>query len=386
MTLESEKETESQKFLKDDPTIRRSACEINDDKAALPQSRTNTTTTLTRNADEDLSIRHVLGSGTSTLSSLVNEHLSAARLAAMVSIGLLAAYGVLHSPLFFRYSTVADLPRRFFTRRKNIPCRLVNVECYQPNKPIILLLRHLSPFERLVFLKSSSNTSKSMFYSWFATTHAKDNPSQLLRVELAGVQAPPVPVDDWLEQFVQQKPIVQCECFGRRVAIEPEYDDTTAISTVLRRKRPIPKDDWMVLNEASASRRGPNQIAVCRIHFRNKFLQLFPNDLAETVVKNGRACLRQGGSLYARDNDKDNYLEHDTCDTLVDVSDSVDYLRKDAEYSTNLSSAEFEAARGFHGIWSNPDYRESRADVTAEIDFQTTASVWKKLWRYIRGG
>jgi hypothetical protein len=70
-------------------------------------------------------IRDVVGTGTVQLSEWVNSNLIVARYAAYTGIGLLAAYGISHSPLFFRYKTVADIPSHYFLRRRKIKCRLV---------------------------------------------------------------------------------------------------------------------------------------------------------------------------------------------------------------------------------------------------------------------
>jgi hypothetical protein len=78
-----------------------------------------------RNSDPSDKIRVAVGTGTVQLSEWVNSNLIVARYAAYAGIGLLAAYGISHSPLFFRYKTVADIPSHLFLRRRKIKCRLV---------------------------------------------------------------------------------------------------------------------------------------------------------------------------------------------------------------------------------------------------------------------
>lgn len=54
--------------------------------------------------------RQVLGRGMLTASDAINENLIAARYATFASIVLLSTYGLAHTPLFFRFKTVSDIP------------------------------------------------------------------------------------------------------------------------------------------------------------------------------------------------------------------------------------------------------------------------------------
>ena len=60
------------------------------------------------NVSPNFNPRHTVGQGLHILSDTINDHLIAARYATLASIGLLAAYGLSHTPLFSRYRTVAD--------------------------------------------------------------------------------------------------------------------------------------------------------------------------------------------------------------------------------------------------------------------------------------
>jgi hypothetical protein len=64
----------------------------------------------------------------------------------------------------------------------------------------------------------------------------------------------------------------------------------------------------------------------------------------------------------------------------------VPTLQDDARYLSLLTSAEYEAARRFEGVWSDPEFRRRHPDVVEEAEFQANAPWWKKLWRWGRGG
>jgi hypothetical protein len=71
---------------------------------------------------------------------------------------------------------------------------------------------------------------------------------------------------------------------------------------------------------------------------------------------------------------------------VVDATDSVKDLHRDVAYLEQLSRAEYEAAKGSYGVWTDPAVRERRKDVLDEVDFQENASFWRKAWRWLRGG
>lgn len=54
--------------------------------------------------------RHVVGRGMNSLSDVINEHVAVARYATIASIVLLSAFGLVNTPLFYRFKTVKDIP------------------------------------------------------------------------------------------------------------------------------------------------------------------------------------------------------------------------------------------------------------------------------------
>lgn len=144
----------------------------------------------------DNDIRSVAGNALHKLSDLLNDNIIAARYGTFAAIGLLSAYGLAHSPLFFRYKTVADIPTSWFTKRQKIRCRLIRVVDSDTtntgqHQAIICLVRHLSPTGSLltrsafdVFMKASPSAAVGK--------KLEENISDLMKVEIGTYFMPPV--------------------------------------------------------------------------------------------------------------------------------------------------------------------------------------------------
>jgi hypothetical protein len=141
-------------------------------------------------------LRSVAGSALHNLSDLVNDNIIAARYGTFAAIGLLSAYGLAHSPLFFRFKTVADIPASLFVKRQKIRCRLIRiVEPETTNtgqrQAIICLVRHLSPTGSLLsrsafdfFIKASPSAAVGK--------KLEENISDLIQVEIGTYFMSPV--------------------------------------------------------------------------------------------------------------------------------------------------------------------------------------------------
>jgi endonuclease YncB( thermonuclease family) len=121
------------------------------------------------------------------------------------------------------------------------------------------------------------------------------------------------------------------------------------------------------------SRYNEQQIAVCRISYRPTLWQLFATDVAETLIAAGNASVTSA-DLSSNES------------KVVDSSQRIQDLRHDVKYIDKLAKAEFEAAKKSMGMWSVPEVRESKREVVEEVEFQTKANVFQKLWRWFRGG
>jgi hypothetical protein len=322
------------------------------------------------------SLTSSVGSSTAKFSDI----LIAARYGAFATIGLLTVYGLAHTPLFFRYRTVADIPSSYFTARKCIRGRLIRaVPATDADQAIMCYVRHLSPAERFL--------SKSWF-DWLMKIHPSSavlgkqphqSDRELLQVEIAGIRSPPwyqssaERPGEWLSRLVDEHTTVTCQLLARRV-LDKETDSTTnTASNGQSQKRSM----YSVLPELNkgSDQQSNVQVAVCKVFYRPQNLQLVATDIADSMVRFGRSTVATDGLYY-----------HDSNGRVIDTNSNVKELRKDATYLEQLSNAEYEAAKGSYGMWADSEVRQSRADVVEEVEFQSQAPVWKKIWRWIRGG
>lgn len=338
----------------------------NDRDSPSPQHHRQTPS---HDGDED-SIRSVVGGGAVKLSETVNNNLIVARYTAFASITLLAAYGIAHTPLFFRYRTVADLPSHYFTNRKTITCRVIRTEHDQPEGPIYFELRHLSPIERLLS-KSSFDRLMKMHPSASFGKRPDESKQELLKVQLAGVTTPPdyfsynEQPGEWLNRFAQQRPTVKCQLLARRVQVLDEESS-------LPKKRQIPE---FQSNKETFSK---HQVAIAKLYHRPA-KHWFAKDLAKSLTEFGRASVADG--LYSTSGSSSS---QESVSKIVDTTTSVKDLEKDAAYLSRLAKAEYNAAKGQYGMWADSSIRDARPDIVEEVDFQTKAPLWKKVWRWIR--
>jgi endonuclease YncB( thermonuclease family) len=122
-----------------------------------------------------------------------------------------------------------------------------------------------------------------------------------------------------------------------------------------------------------------DQTAVCRISYRPSLFQFFPSDVAEALIRSGNASV--SSSLLT------NSLEETGIPKTkaLDASQRIQDLRKDVQYLDRLAKSEFEAAKASMGMWSVSEVRASKREVVEEVEFQTKANPFQKLWRWFRG-
>lgn len=95
--------------------------------------------------------RSFAGTALDQFSDFVNSNMVAARYGTFAAITLLSVYGAAHSPLFFRFKNVSQIPSSYFMKRTKIRCRLVrivengNTNNTERQQSITCLVRHLSP-------------------------------------------------------------------------------------------------------------------------------------------------------------------------------------------------------------------------------------------------
>ncbi|GAX19926.1 hypothetical protein FisN_1Lh605 [Fistulifera solaris] len=315
------------------------------------------------------------GNSLAKFSDSLNENLILARYTTMATITALAVYGLAHTPLFFRYRTVSEIPAHYFTKRRTIHCRLVKRAVSPNNNAILCQVRHLSPMERVL--------SKSWF-DWVMRMHPAaavlgarrdELDRELLTVQLAAVVHNEYATGQWWDQLIRQRTPVSCQLMARQVRNVSSRDDNTH-----RTKRKLDLPELELLENSSSHNQqqyheDDPQVAIVKMYYRSNTLQLFPVDVGESMVRQGHASPCTDG-LYPIPLDG----------KIRDASDIIRDLRIDSAYTDRIAKAEFEAAKKSYGMWSDPRVREARRDIVEEVEFQMKAPWYKKVFRWVRGG
>jgi hypothetical protein len=204
---------------------------------------------------------------------------------------------------------------------------------------------------------------------------------------LAGIQSPPVSglsyrPEEWLERLAKQRALVSCQVLARQVSLGPVIKDDSkpqkrTMADVLPELKGYEEKERKMIVEAMKNK--DDQTAICRITYRPSLFQFFPSDVAEALIRGGNANV--SSSLIT------NSLEETGIPKTkaLDASQRIQDLRKDVQYLDQLAKSEFEAAKASMGMWSVPEVRASKPEVVEEVEFQTKANPFKKLWRWFRG-
>lgn len=174
--------------------------------------------------------------------------------------------------------------------------------------------------------------------------------------------------------------MVSCQLLARQLPVEIKQLDL--------RKRKVgdvfPDLEKVVDNERSPADVGKldEQLAVCKLSYRPSYAQLFSTDIATSLLLAGNADV--SSSVFATTDSLSG--ESELGNMIVESSQRVDDLRKDAKYLESLAHAEYEALKAQKGMWAFEDARETKSDVLEEIDFQSNSNIFQKLWRRLRGG
>ena len=348
-----------------------------------PEETSSQTHTTSLSAD----IRAQAGQASLSLSDWVNENLVAVRYATLTTIALLTAFGISQTPLFFRYRTVADIPSTLFRTRRKIRGRIMKSESpMEAGLPIRCHVRHLSPLESILTKRMFETLLKWHPFA-AAGISPQDNMRDLMKVEIAGVRSTGYYASstdqpgEWFERLAREHTPVTLQLLGRRIAeraVAPPGQSNMTFLPHKPHKRKIPGLESALDSTAvrEFTEENTEQIAVARMYFRPKATQWTPIDIAQSMVRFGRANISSNG-LYGSIGAKDR---------LLDTTESVKDLQADAEYMETLAQAEYKAASESRGMWADHSVRQSRKDIVDEVEFQSTASFWQKLWRQLRGG
>lgn len=359
-----------------------------------PPPSTTTASSIPEDDENDSHVSHqtfdarrVVGGGMHAVSDLINEHIIAARYATFATVVLLGAVGMSRTPLFHRYKSVSEIPADFFAKRRTLHGRIIHVlkeenggnasskstsEAAIAEKPVVCLVRHLSPVGRLL--------SKTAFD--FSLTNSPavrlggriEESRDLLKVEIAGIKAPPFyrsaggyeQPGEWLNRLAVNRTPVACTLMARRVDESLRLQGSTG-RTSNERTSKTATDNFDTDDQRLQSR------AICQVKYRPRMFNIFRQDLASSLVASGRANVLSSG-VHADDSSM----------TIIDGDSDLKTLQADAKYLENLASSEFEAVKEKRGMWSDQLVRQQHPELVEEADFEQTASIGKKIWRWIR--
>jgi len=330
--------------------------------------------------------RQTIGDGMHAVSDIINEHIIAARYATFATVVLLGAVGIARTPLFHRYKSASEIPAEFFAKRKTLHGRIIHVlreeggssaapksanASGNVEKPVICLVRHLSPIGRLL-----SKTAFDFSLSNSPTVRlvgSIEESRDLLRVEIAGIKAPPLyrsaggyeQPAEWLNRLAANRTSVACTLMARR--IDKSLEESNRNNASNRRGSKPTVADFDAGDQHLQSR------AICQVKYRPRMFSIFRQDLASTLVASGRANVLSSG-MHAED----------LSTAIIDGDNDLKTLQAAAEYLENLASSEFEAVKNKRGMWSDQLVRQQHPELVEEAEFEQTASTGKKLWRWIR--
>ena len=381
----------------------------------------NTASTITA---EDLDVRSSVGGAMNSVTDIINNNLIATRYAAISGVVLLTAYGLSNTPLFFRYRTVSEIPAQYFKSRKTLYYgRIIKVEkqkqlftdSNQSQGAIDIWIRHLSPIGQILpvawydfFMKFSPTAAQNLAKTKRQSKRLGNNngvatpeeiQSELLHVRIAGIQAPPQVLlstsgsrqsrcqpEVFLDRLTKDRSLVSLQLLARQVSIVPP----SPLDSTMTQMSGANGSQSMTTGEELVETDDDQQLAICRLCYRPSWFQLFATDISQSLIKSGMANVSPsmfgsidgiGSGFSSSDDDDKNKMKT----KIIDSSKRISDIRQDVKYLDQLSKLEWDAARQQQGMWSIPEIRKMKSDITDEIEFQKKANILQKLWRWFRG-
>ena len=200
-----------------------------------------------------------------------------------------------------------------------------------------------------------------------------------------------------LEDLVKDQAVVQVTLMARRVCksqMDFLYPRESLDPIVYNSLRQEPIHEWKSSSTSTSERnqrlvvvagKSPTQhledivpmTLVGRI--RKPKFPIFPwyyygQDVSSMLVQKGRALVLSSGLLHV---DLPLY-------PTLHKSTNMKHIKSDAKYIQSLSELEYKAIQTRQGLWSSDSVRELKPELIQEVEFQSKASPWKKLWRRIK--
>jgi hypothetical protein len=223
---------------------------------------------------------------------------------------------------------------------------------------------------------------------------------------LAGLSSPPFYTSndnndqrgDWLGRLAEDRTKVTLELLGRRIVTDNNNNnnnnnnvkklrDKTTWASSKKRDVTFVLPELQSTLDLSTSKNNSHpeedeeaeQVIVGRLYYRPSLFQLFATDVAFPLVRYGHACVES--EIFI----KNRHTSTASSSRIMDASTGLETLRKDVKYLDRLGKLEYEAAKGYYAMWSDTTIRDKRRDIVDEVEFQSNASLWQRLWRWMRG-
>ena len=348
-----------------------------------------------RGADDTPPIlRHQLGKQLSNITDIINDNLIIVRYSTISTVLLLGAYGVANTPLFYRCTSIMDIPQKMFYKRKWLHGRLVaTVATPSPSTantlklrssnaeralPMVVLFRHSSPMERLLtqsaFNKLLSFTGKS---SSPGLLYSSANPSRnLLPIEVAGIQAPPIRHGGVLSVEGNQCPL-----------IDKLIEQKTKVSLQLLAQRVASDTITQQQNDHDVNSSSIQNTAICHIHYKQPKQWFATTNVGLEMIKYGEA-LTSGVVVPLSDIDKDSgsIEAKESSAQIIDYHPTIKQLQNDTKFISQLEEAEYTSWKSRMGIWSSDDMRKLKSEYIEEEEEEENSSwsLWSMIKKFIR--
>lgn len=370
-------------------------------------------------------IRQQFGNSQSTISDTINSNLIIVRYVTLSSVVLLGAYGIVNTPLFFRYKAISELPVRLFAKRHWLHGRIVGIiSNSNVAGPISILFRHYSPIERLLG-RPLFTTTTSAFRAVGGGGMAS-NTRNLLRIELAGLIGPPTTISTYqslrnnnsllspsltagisitpptnttatfplLNQLIQQKNKVSLQLLAVQRSVK-----TTSINNSNSNNHNF---NTLILPQAAIDDENDKSSIICHLHYQELSTQWFTTtNVSLQLVRLGQAMLTPGGGSLVRavsspssssegsnsSSGKSNAPNNGSLTKIIiNYNPTVKQLQQDTKFITKLEEAEKFSWKDKVGIWSNDEIRQQLRKDYVEEEERMNKSWWmvvKKGWKKI---
>ena len=374
-------------------------------------------------SDADKTLRSRIGSHLSTLTDAVNDKLIIIRYATFSTVFLLGAYGIVNTPLFYRYKNLNDIPSNMFTKRKWIHGRIVGVvgsesvtgsgggvtsatsrssrywedaavsgstssvavnnrdilteqQHQRQQRPITILFRHSSPIERLLpqsamdkilqFTTSTSEKSRSTSKLLYSSLNALNAHRNLLPIELAGVVTPPT---------IAGNPSASSILSATLTKASPPSSSSPEIQVVTSLIEENARVSLQMLALRTNKKDGNDEFtnlhsAICHLSYRKPNQWFSTTNLGLELVQNGQALVNLDGVIPRNE-------------TLIDFNPSVKQIQQDVEFISQLEQVEFAAFRSKEGLWSSSQMRELRREYVEEEEY-LNSNLWSRIKRGLK--